>query len=98
MGHIQGDWKPQYQAQQTLEIDAITLDDFVYQEVNPRPDFIKIDVEGAEANVLKGAQQLLTDVKPMMVLELHSSQTAEEVGEILSAMGYRIYDLEGSFA
>jgi FkbM family methyltransferase len=97
MGHLQGVRDTNSHPLEIVDVVATTLDDFVYSKGNPQPDFIKIDVEGAEANVLRGAQRLIAEVKPLMILELHSSQAAEEVREILSGMGYRMYDLKGSF-
>jgi FkbM family methyltransferase len=41
----------------TLELESITLDEFVAQ--HGIPDFIKIDVEGEEDAVLRGARRLL---------------------------------------
>jgi len=36
------------------------------------PDFIKIDVEGAEEFVLRGAENLLQKKKPLLMIEVHS--------------------------
>jgi FkbM family methyltransferase len=44
-----------------LSIDAVTLDAEKFRHSLTRIDFLKIDVEGAEANVLAGAPQLLSD-------------------------------------
>jgi FkbM family methyltransferase len=38
----------------TIEVDVLTLDDVLAQCGNPKPDFISIDVEGAELDVFKG--------------------------------------------
>jgi FkbM family methyltransferase len=43
----------------TLEVPAVSLDDFLEQEGWPKIDFVKIDVEGAEPLVLKGMTRLL---------------------------------------
>jgi len=49
------------------EIEAWILDDFY----NYNPDFIKIDVEGYEYEVLKGARKILKNI-PKVALELHT--------------------------
>jgi FkbM family methyltransferase len=40
-------------------VSTITLDTFVRREKLKRVDYIKIDVEGAELDVLRGAQRTL---------------------------------------
>lgn len=40
----------------------------------PAPDFIKIDVEGAEADVLRGLQQTLREHKPVLVMDIHHGE------------------------
>ena len=47
----------------------ITLDDFVTR--GPPPDFIKIDVEGDELEVLQGAQETISRYKPRIFIETH---------------------------
>lgn len=55
-------------ATETIRID--TLDGF-FMDTPERPDFIKIDVEGFEPQVLRGGQALLTRHRPIVVLELN---------------------------
>jgi FkbM family methyltransferase len=54
----------------------------------PAPDVIKIDVEGAEALVLRGAERLLRQGAPRLLIELHGAENAREVLSILLASGY----------
>ena len=53
--------------QGALEIDTIGLDDFVARE-NCRPSLIKIDVEGAEVEVLEGASTTLRNFTPSLLI------------------------------
>lgn len=46
-----------------------TLDDVIRDCALPRIDFVKIDVEGAEVGVLKGARQVLMSSRPLLLLE-----------------------------
>jgi FkbM family methyltransferase len=59
----------------------------------PLPDVIKIDVEGAELEVLQGGSGLLRNKGPIVLCEV-GSQCSREVTEILKSNGYRIYDGE----
>ncbi|MEW5806561.1 MAG: FkbM family methyltransferase [Acidobacteriota bacterium] len=57
------------------------------------PNIIKIDVEGAEYLVLKGAEKMLSEVKPIILCEV-SSNLIEDVSDILKKHGYSLYDAE----
>jgi FkbM family methyltransferase len=50
---------------------------------------LKIDVEGAELDVLKGAENLLQSSKPVILCELHSEIIAQRVFYFLSSQNYR---------
>lgn len=53
------------------EMDSVTLDtELSYEEV----DMIKLDVEGAEMKVLEGAEKLIDNQKPVILLELHKEK------------------------
>jgi FkbM family methyltransferase len=53
------------------KIDIRTLDEVIESIKLPKIDFIKIDVEGFEANVLRGAKCTLESFQPVVVLELN---------------------------
>lgn len=53
------------------KISINTLDDTVRQLKLTGVDFIKIDVEGFEAHVIKGAQETLSSYRPVVALELN---------------------------
>jgi FkbM family methyltransferase len=64
---------------------------------------IKMDVEGAEPQVLRGAQRILGEDKPVILSELHPTQlerasgiTADQFLAQVAAFGYRAHRLEGS--
>lgn len=58
----------------TVNVSCTTLDDFA--RASPRPDLVKIDVEGAESEVLKGADQLFRVCRPILLCEIHDDQNA----------------------
>ena len=51
-------------------------------------DFIKFDVEGAEAEALEGALQTIKASYPVILIELHSSQARERIETTLGLLGY----------
>jgi FkbM family methyltransferase len=77
-----------------LTVETITLDEFAMS--HPAPDVIKIDVEGAEVEVLAGASDILnSDRPPVLILELHGEQKGIAVHRVLTSTGYEIADLAG---
>jgi len=80
-------------------INLTTLDNFV-EGVSEGPDIMKIDVEGGELNVLKGASKVIKKYQPIIVME-YSVGTSNDAGydrsELLNELkllGYKkIYGL-----
>lgn len=61
-----------------------------------RFDLVKIDVEGAEARVLKGMARILVDFRPRLLIEMHDHYFGEKIRidtlAILEALGYHWND------
>ena len=83
------------------KLKKITLDSFCIKS-GLIPEVIKIDVEGAEINVLKGAQNTLKKHKPIIYLSIHPRHIKElgsDVNELIiliDEIGYKIEDFEGN--
>lgn len=79
------------------------LDDIVRERKLERVDLIKLDVEGHELQVLKGASKTLEQFKPVLVFEFSDRQwrnggfVPEQVEEWLYALGYELYVLRREF-
>lgn len=76
-------------------VPSISLDDFVAAG-NPIPDFIKVDVEGFECNVLSGAASILSKAQAAWMLATHGEHLRTNCREIMSQSGYRFssFDLK----
>jgi FkbM family methyltransferase len=74
------------QSVNAVYVPCTTLDDFI--RTNPQPDLIKIDVEGAESEVLKGADQLFRSRRPYVLCEIHDQQNALFAEVWLAEHGY----------
>lgn len=70
-------------------VEVVTLDELLRSR-RP-PTLVKIDVEGSEARVLTGAERLLGEVRPTLLVEV-SSAVAGTVGRILEANRYQLFD------
>ncbi|MBS4760842.1 MAG: FkbM family methyltransferase [Clostridium sp.] len=55
------------------ECKLISIDEFVEENNIQKVDFIKMDIEGAEPNALKGAKQTIINNKPKMALSVYHS-------------------------
>lgn len=75
-----------------IKVKLITLDDFT-QDNNIFPDLLKIDVEGAEGQVLDGSVNLIENHKPCWIIELHSPKQDLYVASFLTERGYVLYRL-----
>jgi predicted RNA methylase len=66
---------------------TVRLDDYVVGR--EPPTLLKIDVEGAELDVLLGALQLLRQHRPHLLVETHSYRLEQDCGDLLLEIGYR---------
>jgi hypothetical protein len=55
-------------AHPAIEVPLTTIDRIVAELGLPRVDFIKMDIEGAEANALNGARETILKYKPRMAI------------------------------
>lgn len=54
------------------------------------PDFIKMDIEGAEVEALLGAGSILSEQRPDMLVEVHGRDQERRCLQILSSYGYAL--------
>ena len=57
-------------AKNTEKVSSITLDDYVVEKNIQKLNLIKIDTDGYELNVLKGAQIILKSLRPTIIFEI----------------------------
>ena len=69
-----------------MDVPVRRLDSLVREGTVPPPDLLKIDVEGAEEFVLRGAAGTIQLLKPVLLIELHG--TNEAVLNALEEMAY----------
>ncbi|WP_242419077.1 FkbM family methyltransferase, partial [Frankia sp. CpI1-P] len=88
----------------TEDVEQIEVAVEVLDEALPTdylPTLIKVDVEGAEYGVFRGARKLIAASRPHLVFEFGAGArdygtTADEMYELVdSDLGLRIFDLDG---
>ena len=83
MGKLESSFFQQTEKGETkVTVTTASLDGLI-REGLPEPDFIKIDVEGAEEFVLRGAENLLQKKKPLLMIEVHSPEIGKRCLAIL---------------
>lgn len=82
--------------EKSIEVEVNTIDDFVKDRKISRLDFLKIDAEGAELHVLKGASSTIAKDKPPMILSIHPASiknfgdSQESIWDMLHDWHYNI--------
>ncbi|HEV7805519.1 MAG TPA: FkbM family methyltransferase [Solirubrobacteraceae bacterium] len=78
-----------HEGERRVEVRAVALDDVE----GPPPTIVKIDVEGAELDVLAGMRRLLRDARPLVICEMHGRNA--EFCAAMDAAGYSVCNLDG---
>lgn len=74
-----------------VSADVITLDSY-FEGKTQFPDFVKIDVEGFEWNVIQGFKQTIEKHHPSLMIEIQKD--AEDIINYFKQVGYLIYNDE----
>jgi FkbM family methyltransferase len=82
-------------AEGTLQVETVSLDEVFVSQRLSSVAVVKIDVEGAEALVLRGARRLLASQHPAIFLATHGSNMHRECSEILRGLGYNLKPVDG---
>jgi len=92
-----------YSSTLPVRVQVTSLDQWLSQHRISRVDFIKLDVEGAELDVLRGAQSLLSQSPgPVVLCELEDvrtapwGHTAEDVAAFIRKLGYELFRCDSS--
>ncbi len=76
-----------------VSVECACLDTLARTFALPKPDLIKIDVEGSEAAVLAGMEATLEKFRPVLLIELHGLTAAIAALQRLDGLNYSIQDL-----
>jgi FkbM family methyltransferase len=91
MGKAAGSAGRQDKYMSEVNVPGISLDDFVYEQGNPSPQVVKMDIEGGEVLALPGMKRVLAQARPLLLLELHGPESNRLAWETLKSAGYRLF-------
>lgn len=78
-----------------LFVQMVSLDQMITNGDLIAPNVMKIDVEGAEHNVLRGAEKLIETAKPILFLDTHQREAHQKTLQFLQSHDYQIEILDG---
>ena len=78
-----------------IQVRMVALDEMLEAgELRP-PNYMKVDVEGAEYEALKGARKVLEQFHPVLFLDTHQREAHLPTIELLQSLGYEFEILDG---
>jgi len=79
-----------------IDVTILTIDTLVKQEHLSKVNFIKIDVEGAEYDAIRGGEQTFRELRPVCILAIHpdpieaKGDKLEDIYDFVSNLSYHI--------
>jgi FkbM family methyltransferase len=81
------------------EVPIVRLDDYARERGLPDPQWIKIDIEGMELPALRGAEQILSRARPVVICEINQlyaryGTTLASLLDTMAGLGYALWRLD----
>lgn len=86
-----------------IEVNTISMDEYYTEQNIQKLSLVKIDIEGAEVNALRGAKNIILKDRPVIAIEfnrqtaLRANSSVEELNELLISYGYKLYLFDNKF-
>jgi FkbM family methyltransferase len=87
----------------TISVELVSIDDYIARKTLPPPNLVKIDVEGAELDVLRGMCETIKQFKPIIIYETDHKYKEDfslknnEIDTFMHTLRYKITSLEDSY-
>jgi len=83
------------EANGTVEVSAVSLDEWRAAMRSSLPAAVKIDVEGYETEVLRGAERSFREGSPVVFIAIHGERQHADCHRLLRTWGYEVRDTQG---
>ena len=86
-----------------ITVDLVSIDDLIAQNQIAPPNFVKVDVEGAELDVLKGMTETIKNYQPTIIYEVDDGDRAayerkyQELANFFESLNYQVTPIENSY-
>lgn len=78
-------------------VDVSTLAEVIRSRGLDQLNLVKIDVEGAEAQVFRGMEEYLQRFRPSILVEVLNDDIGRDIEDMVGALNYKYYDLNDDF-
>ena len=92
-------WGENCELDHVEEVESVTLDSIVRENILPAPDVLSVDAQGAELRIMKGGERCIADSVLCVVSEVEFYEIYQGQGlfsdqmNFLSSHGFRFVDL-----
>jgi len=97
MGKLSGSSGRNTTYSEQIEVNTLCLDDFVFKDGNPAPDLFKIDIEGGGVTAIPGMSNIIKNIHPIILMELHGPEEAQITWDLLRQCNYKIYRMKKDY-
>ena len=73
------------------------MDSLVRTRTCAAPTFVKMDVQGAEAEILVGAGSVLKEQAPTLCISTHGAELHAQCRQILASYGSSLHDFQAEY-
>jgi FkbM family methyltransferase len=86
-----------------ITVDLVSIDDLIAQKRIEPPNFVKVDVEGAELDVLKGMRETIKTYQPTIIYEVDDGDCTayerkyQELADFFKSFNYQVTQTEDSY-
>jgi FkbM family methyltransferase len=87
-------WEKRDAGKQRERVEVISLDQAVLEKKLPKPDLIKIDIDGSEKDALVNGEYMFEKVRPLILLELHNPECDRAAWDFSQRYRYELRSAE----
>ena len=92
---VEGHSTSKISAEGQAVVEVTTLDT-IMEELGTPPNLMKVDIEGAEIELLKGARKVLEQFRPVVFVAVHSKEIFDVLVDMAPRMKYEVEELDGT--